>query len=107
MTMQAVPPSTAQVWDWLAEVPDPEIPVVSVTDLGIIRDVRWQDGTLVVAVTPTYSGCPATEVIESDIREALELAGFRAPQTDRLPCRAQGGRFCSGQARWLRLASQP
>ena len=53
-------PGTAEVWAWLAEVPDPEIPVISVTDLGIIRDVAWDDDTLVVTVTPTYSGCPAT-----------------------------------------------
>ena len=48
---------------WLSQVPDPEIPVISLTDLGIIRDVAWQDDTLVVTVTPTYSGCPATTVI--------------------------------------------
>ena len=60
-------PSTAQVWDWLAQVPDPEIPVISLTDLGIIRDVEWEDDTLVVTVTPTYSGCPATSIINLDI----------------------------------------
>src|SRR5690606_32194068 len=64
-------PSIAQVWDWLAEVPDPEIPVLSLTDLGIIRDVAWQDDTLVVKVTPTYSGCPATSIINLDIETAL------------------------------------
>ena len=83
MTMQAVPPSTAQVWDWLAEVPDPEIPVVSVTDLGIIRDVRWQDGTLVVAVTPTYSGCPATAVIDLAIEETLRARGIEHLRLER------------------------
>eukprot|EP01035_Chromulina_nebulosa_P062450 gene62450-85405_t len=51
-------PSLDTVWHWLAEVPDPEIPVISITDLGIVRDVRWQDEQLVVTVTPTYSGCP-------------------------------------------------
>ena len=81
--MQAVPPSTAQVWDWLAEVPDPEIPVVSVTDLGIIRDVRWQDGTLVVAVTPTYSGCPATAVIDLAIEETLRARGIEHLRLER------------------------
>ena len=48
---------------WLGEVMDPEVPVVSVVDLGLIRNVEWQDESLVVTVTPTYSGCPATEVI--------------------------------------------
>ena len=54
-------PGTAEVWDWLSHVPDPEIPVISLTDLGIIRDVAWDDDTLVVTVTPTYSGCPADD----------------------------------------------
>ena len=61
----------------LAAVPDPEIPVLSVVDLGIIRAVESQpDGTLQVAVTPTYSGCPATAVIRADIAAALAQAGF-------------------------------
>jgi ring-1,2-phenylacetyl-CoA epoxidase subunit PaaD len=68
-------PSTAEVWDWLAQVPDPEIPVISLTDLGIIRDVEWEDDTLVVTVTPTYSGCPATSIINLDIEQALHDRG--------------------------------
>ena len=68
-------PSTAEVWDWLAHVPDPEIPVISLTDLGIIRDVAWDDETLVVTVTPTYSGCPATAIINLDIEKALRAKG--------------------------------
>jgi len=70
----------AQVWQWLGEVPDPEIPVVSVVDLGIVRDVAWVDvdgaGTLKVTLTPTYSGCPATRVIERDIERALHDHGI-------------------------------
>jgi ring-1,2-phenylacetyl-CoA epoxidase subunit PaaD len=58
-------------------VPDPEVPALSVIDLGIVREVsEANDGALAIALTPTYSGCPATEVIESDIRAALELAGL-------------------------------
>lgn len=68
-------PAIAQIWDWLAEVPDPEIPVISLTDLGIIRAVDWQDDTLVVTVTPTYSGCPATAVINLDIENHLRAKG--------------------------------
>ena len=68
-------PSTAEVWDWLAHVPDPEIPVISLTDLGIIRDVAWDDETLVVTVTPTYSGCPATAIINLDIEKTLRAKG--------------------------------
>ncbi|OJY33500.1 MAG: phenylacetate-CoA oxygenase subunit PaaJ [Rhodobacterales bacterium 65-51] len=69
-------PSVAEIRGWLSEVPDPEIPVISLTDLGIIRDVAWQGETLVVTVTPTYSGCPATGVINLDIEKALRDRGI-------------------------------
>jgi ring-1,2-phenylacetyl-CoA epoxidase subunit PaaD len=64
----------ARAWPILHGVPDPEIPVLSVTDLGIVRAVEESaDGArVVVTLTPTYSGCPATEVIAHDVREALE-----------------------------------
>ncbi|XKH59974.1 phenylacetate-CoA oxygenase subunit PaaJ [Halomonas sediminis] len=67
----------------LQEVPDPEVPVVSVVELGIVRDIEWLDGRLVVSVTPTYSGCPATEVIEQHIHEALVAAGYPDPLIQR------------------------
>jgi ring-1,2-phenylacetyl-CoA epoxidase subunit PaaD len=57
----------------LAQVPDPEVPAVSVVDLGIVRSVTSD----LVTITPTYTGCPATEVIERDIRAALDAAGYR------------------------------
>ena len=57
----------------LEQVPDPEIPVISVVDLGIVRDVTPER----VTITPTYTGCPATQVIERDIRDALDAAGYR------------------------------
>jgi ring-1,2-phenylacetyl-CoA epoxidase subunit PaaD len=63
-------------WSVLAGVLDPEVPVVSVVDLGIVRDVIDEDNALVVVVTPTYSGCPATEVIEQSIVAALDDAGL-------------------------------
>jgi ring-1,2-phenylacetyl-CoA epoxidase subunit PaaD len=65
--------AAARAWDVLAAVMDPEIPVLSVLDLGIVRDVAESaDGHGVeVTVTPTFSGCPATEVIVADIRAAL------------------------------------
>ena len=76
--MVSVPVSLEQVWDWLSQVPDPEIPVISVVDLGIVRSVAWEDDTLAVTLTPTYSGCPATSVIESDIADALRRRGMRS-----------------------------
>jgi ring-1,2-phenylacetyl-CoA epoxidase subunit PaaD len=65
-----------QIWRWLADVPDPEIPVVSVVDLGMIRKVSVEDGKVDVEVSPTYSGCPATEVIENSIMEKLRDEGL-------------------------------
>ena len=65
--------TTDSIWAVLRSVMDPEIPVVSVVDLGIVRDVSASE----VTITPTYSGCPATEVIERSIRESLDSAGFR------------------------------
>ena len=68
----------ARAWEVLAGVADPEIPVVSVVDLGIVREVRADGSALEVTVTPTYTGCPATQVIEASIRRALADAGFNA-----------------------------
>jgi ring-1,2-phenylacetyl-CoA epoxidase subunit PaaD len=67
--------SREQILDWLDEVADPEIPVLSITDLGIVRDVIVDDG-VTVALTPTYSGCPATEAIEKSVVEALRSFGI-------------------------------
>ena len=72
-------PAVAQVWTWLAEVPDPEIPVLSIVDLGIVREVAWRAigcrAECVVTITPTYSGCPATEAIAESIVAALQDHG--------------------------------
>jgi ring-1,2-phenylacetyl-CoA epoxidase subunit PaaD len=64
-----------QAWDVLARVADPEIPVISVTELGIVREVSSGADAVEVVVTPTYSGCPATEAIERSIVAALRAAG--------------------------------
>ena len=66
------------IWEVLAKVPDPEIPVVSVVDLGIVRKV--EEGRVVI--TPTYTGCPATLAIEQSIRKALDAAGYRDVKID-------------------------
>ena len=79
------------LFSWLAEVMDPEVPVVSIVDLGILRDVQWQDATettAVVTVTPTYSGCPATEVIATSIKDALQARGVaQVEEIGRASCR--------------------
>lgn len=82
-------PRLGAVWNALAGVVDPEIPAVSVVDLGIVRGVRWDDDAgdrnaadrdvstvLTVIVTPTYAGCPATDRIAEAIRDALEAIGI-------------------------------
>jgi ring-1,2-phenylacetyl-CoA epoxidase subunit PaaD len=73
MVAAALQDETAPIWAVLGEVADPEIPVISVVELGIVRSV--EPGRVVV--TPTYTGCPATQVIERDIRDALDSAGYR------------------------------
>jgi ring-1,2-phenylacetyl-CoA epoxidase subunit PaaD len=66
-----------RIWAVLESVPDPEIPVLSVVDLGIVRHARVDaDEVVRVGVSPTYSGCPATEVIKASVAEALRNAGF-------------------------------
>ncbi len=75
-------PSVDEIWRWLEDVPDPEIPVVSVVELGIVRAVDWRGEDLVVTVTPTYSGCPATAVISLDIEEAIRRKGVDAVRVE-------------------------
>lgn len=65
------------IWDILEEVKDPEIPVLSVVDLGVVRSVKWENGKLQIIITPTYSGCPALDVMRMDIRLKLMEKGFR------------------------------
>ena len=67
----------SEAWRAAAAVPDPEIPVVTVEDLGILRTVDLdENGSVVATVTPTYSGCPATQLIQQMVLEALQQAGF-------------------------------
>lgn len=73
--MTALDVTIEQVWDWLGEVADPEIPVISVVDLGIVRGVRFEAEQCVVTITPTYSGCPAMQVISDSVSQALHAHG--------------------------------
>jgi ring-1,2-phenylacetyl-CoA epoxidase subunit PaaD len=67
--------SAAQVWAALAEIPDPEIPVVSLVDLGVIRDVEVDDGRVRVEFTPTFLGCPALEVMRDAMAARIAVLG--------------------------------
>jgi ring-1,2-phenylacetyl-CoA epoxidase subunit PaaD len=66
-----------RAWEVVAGVVDPEIPVLTIADLGVLRDVAINDGCVEVAITSTYSGCPAMNMIKLEIELALERSGFR------------------------------
>jgi len=68
--------SQEQIFKLLSEIPDPEIPVINIIELGILREVKFVDDTCVVVITPTYTGCPAMKVIEDDIRIKLKEIGI-------------------------------
>ena len=63
------------LWDLLDEVKDPEIPVISLWELGVLQDIELRGETVVVTITPTYSGCPAMTVMAEDVVAALQAAG--------------------------------
>lgn len=75
--MQQQPDTTSQrVWNILNEIPDPEVPAISIVELGVVRNVELQDNHVLVSMTPTYSGCPALKVMEDAVKEALSEEGF-------------------------------
>jgi ring-1,2-phenylacetyl-CoA epoxidase subunit PaaD len=65
------------IWSWLEEVSDPEVPVLSVVDLGVVRSVNYLIDSVEVTITPTYSGCPAMKVIENNIKSKLAEKGLK------------------------------
>lgn len=66
----------SKIWKWLAEVSDPEIPVLSVVDLGVVRELVLTGDQAIVKITPTYSGCPAMKEIEENILDKLKSEGL-------------------------------
>ena len=110
----AVLPSPEEVMAWLSEVPDPEIPVISITELGIVRKVGHDGDTLVVTVTPTYSGCPAVSLINLEIEAKLLEKGvtdFRLEQQlsrpgPRIFCRRKRGKSFVNTASPRRLTAR-
>lgn len=61
-----------EIWNILNAIPDPEIPVISIVELGVVRNVELYNKKHIISITPTYSGCPATEVFKNDIKKNLE-----------------------------------
>lgn len=77
LDLRPAAPTDAAVWDIAATVCDPEIPVLTIEDLGVLRDARVTlSGQVVVTITPTYSGCPAMDAIRDDVTTALREAGY-------------------------------
>lgn len=70
--------SQDNIWSWLEEVTDPEIPVLNVVEMGIVRSVEFEDAQLMVKITPTYSGCPAMNAIEMEIQKKLKQKGIQS-----------------------------
>jgi len=68
--------TTDEIWKLMEDINDPEIPVLSITDLGIVREIKLTDSGVEVFITPTYSGCPAMDVISMNIRMILLKEGF-------------------------------
>ena len=68
--------TTDEIWKLMKDVNDPEIPVLSIIDLGIVRDIKLNDNKVEVFITPTYSGCPAMDVISMNIRMVFLKEGF-------------------------------
>jgi|TARA_B100000959_G_scaffold62074_1_gene65413 ring-1,2-phenylacetyl-CoA epoxidase subunit PaaD len=66
-----------KIWELLNTVPDPEIPVISVVELGVIRDVSFANKSYTISITPTYSGCPAVKAFIDDIKSCLKENGIR------------------------------
>ena len=76
--METTVTDTEKIYALLAEITDPEIPVLSILDMGIVREVQFQDDTVQIRITPTYTGCPAMDMISMQIRTTLMLAGYKA-----------------------------
>ncbi|CAN5204403.1 phenylacetate-CoA oxygenase subunit PaaJ [soil metagenome] len=71
------PEALNEIWEILKEVVDPEIPVLTIADMGILRDVKMDENGIEVSISPTYSGCPAMEMIANDIKTSLTKKGYK------------------------------
>ena len=74
--------SEKQIWDFLSEVPDPEIPVISVVELGVVRSIELLEKKVIITITPTYTGCPAMKAFEDDITSKLNEKGIKNVQVN-------------------------
>lgn len=77
LTEENISKTERRVWEILNGIPDPEVPVISIVELGVVREVSSYPDKVIVTMTPTYSGCPALKAMEEQIRIALEKEGIR------------------------------
>lgn len=89
----------AAIWRLLDDVCDPEIPVLSLWELGVLQDVSQQQQTIVVRISPTYSGCPAMAVMSQDIESALHRAGYPRVRVERNLAPVWGTHFLTDAAK--------
>ncbi|MGY5318411.1 1,2-phenylacetyl-CoA epoxidase subunit PaaD [Neomicrococcus lactis] len=82
LALRPTDPAHRAVWDIASHVPDPEVPVLTIEDLGILRGASAEGDTARVVITPTYSGCPAMGTISADVTAALKAAGYQDVQID-------------------------
>lgn len=75
--MQKLKFTEEEIYNLIANIPDPEIPVITIEDLGVLREVKLEDDKVIVLITPTYSGCPAMKTIEDDIKTILHQSGVQ------------------------------
>ena len=80
--MEATRISDEQIYAWLDEVKDPEIPVISLVDLGVINGLSWNDDILTVSMTPTFVGCPAMDYMVRDVKDVLRKNGLENVEVD-------------------------
>lgn len=71
-----------QIWKLLNEIPDPEIPVISIVELGVVRGIKIEEDEAFITITPTYTGCPAMKRMEDDIRKTLLQSGFNSVEIE-------------------------
>ncbi|MBL7804134.1 MAG: phenylacetate-CoA oxygenase subunit PaaJ [Saprospiraceae bacterium] len=66
-----------RIWERLEQIPDPEVPVITITELGVVRGIDWDGDKLTITITPTYTGCPAMTLFTAEIRAAMHAMGFQ------------------------------
>lgn len=70
-------PQNAAIWQLLDSIPDPEVPAISIVELGVVREINLEGSTVEVVMTPTYSGCPAMKMMEEAVKEKLSAEGYQ------------------------------